>query len=111
MTTTVQKYNLAGLLIALAGILQISTLLWQGWNDATKMLLIIGLVLIGIGLLVRGHRRWAAYFGYIFALIGAIYAFALFGSSGAKLFWGVVMVINLVAAYFLFRILWAPKKA
>ncbi|NNE57352.1 MAG: hypothetical protein HKN36_04530 [Hellea sp.] len=104
-----QKYKMAGLLLALSGILHILLIFLGG---PMKMLIIAGLALIIAGLGVRSGKRWMAYIGYVLALIAAIIAFALFGSGASgKLVWAVILLVNALAAILLFRILWAPKQA
>ena len=105
-----RNYDIAGAFVMPSGLLYIPVFLLDSWNFQTKFLLIFGLILLATGLLLRGRYRWLAYVAYILSLFGLLVSLVCMGTSPVGAWWwGIVMLLQALAVYNLFRILWAPK--
>lgn len=105
-----RDYDIAGAFVMLSGLLYVPLFSMEGWGPRTKGFLIIGLILIALGLWLRGRRRWLAYACYFLMLFGILGTlFAMSTSSVATWWWGLIILLKVLAAFWLFRILWADK--
>jgi len=105
-----RNYDVAGAFVMLAGLLHIPLFLLDGWNGQTKFFLIYGIIFLTMGLVLRRRYRWLAYIAYILTLIGLLITLISMGTSSIGAWWWlIIMALQAVAVYKLFRILWAPK--
>lgn len=105
-----RNYDVAGAFVMLSGLLYLPVFLLEGLGPRTKVFIGLGIVLIALGLWVRGRRRWLAYILYVlmlFVFLGTLIAMGT--SSIGAWWWVIILVLNLLAIYHLFRILWADK--
>jgi len=109
-----RNYDIAGAFVMLSGLLHLPLVVLEGWNAQTKFFLIMGLIWIGMGLWLRGRHRWLAYIAYILVLIGAVINFAAMGNTSiGSWWWLLILIMDFLAIFHLFKILWAnnPAKA
>jgi len=105
-----RNYDIAGAFIMLSGMLYIPLFLLEGWDVRTKSFLFLGVILLAIGLLLRGRRRWLAYVAYVLILISMLVTLIGMGTSSIGAWWWVIiMILQVLGVYHLFRLLWAPK--
>jgi len=64
-----RNYDIAGAFVMLSGLLYVPVFLLEGMGPRTKFFILLGIVLIGLGLWLRGRRRWLAYILYIVMLV------------------------------------------
>ncbi len=103
-----RNYDFAGAFVMLSGLFHLPLFLIEGTSPHTKLMFFVGLVWMGIGLWLRGRHRWLAYIAFVLMLFGAVYAFAQFGGTW---WWWLIFLMDILAVYYLFRILWPNKKA
>lgn len=105
-----RNYDIAGAFVMLSGLLYMPVFLLESWNGRTKAFLILGLVFLILGLVLRKRHRWLAYIVYVLTLIGMLITFIAMGTSeiGAW-WWAIIMILQVLGVYHLFRLLWAPK--
>ena len=103
-----RNYDIAGAFVMLAGLFSLPPILIEGWTGRTQFFLIMGLIWIGLGLFLRGRRRWSAYVAYLLSLLG--FLVTLIG-KGESWWWWLIIILHALAAFHLFRILWADKPA
>lgn len=105
-----RNYDFAGAYVMLSGLLYLPIFLLESWNGRTQAFLIFGLFFILLGWFLRGRRRWLAYIAYILSLLALLVTFIAMGTSAIGAWWWVlIMILQALAIFSLFRILWVPK--
>ncbi len=104
-----RHYDIAGAFVMLSGLFHLPLFWLEGLSPRTKALFVIGILWIVMGLLLRRRHRWLAYVAFIAMLIGVVASIASF-STGIWM-WYLIFLMDLLAAIFLFRILWANNPA
>jgi len=105
-----RNYDFAGAFVMLSGLLHLPLGLLEGWTPRTKVFLVYGLVFLVMGLVLRKRYRWLAYVAYVLLLIGMLVTLVSMGTSNLGIwYWMIIMALQAIAVYKLFRILWAPK--
>ena len=105
-----RNYDIAGAFVMLSGLLYIPVFLLEGWDGRTKAFIAIGLFFLVTGLILRQRRRWLAYVMYVLMLVALIVSLVSMGTSSIGAWWWIlIMILQALAVYHLFRILWSPK--
>ena len=105
-----RNYDIAGAFVMLSGLLYIPIFMLESWNTRTQAFLVMGLFFLIAGLVLRKRHRWLAYVLYVLCLVAILVTLIAMGTSTIGTWWWVVlMLIQVLAVYNLFRILWAPK--
>lgn len=105
-----RNYDFAGLFVMLSGLLYIPVFLLDSWNTQTKFFVVFGIVTLLLGLALRGRYRWLAYIVYVVMLVGMLITLISMGTSPVGLWWwALIMLLQALAVFKLFGILWAPK--
>ncbi len=105
-----RNYDIAGAFIMLSGLLYIPLFLLEGWSARTQGFLVFGLFFLVLGLLLRGRRRWLAYIAYVLTLIAMLVTLIAMGTSSIGAWWWMlIMILQVIGVFHLFRLLWAPK--
>lgn len=105
-----RNYDFAGAFVMLSGLLYLPVFLLESWNGRTQAFVILGLFFILLGWFLRGRRRWLAYIAYVLTLLALLVTFVAMGTSSIGAWWWVlVMLLQALSIFSLFKILWAPK--
>ena len=108
---TQRLYQNAGMLLLASAALHILVILFSGGTYLMQML-VAAVLWGGLGYLLLGQRRWAAYLAFIGMLCGIIAALGIGMSEFGIVKWLflAILVFDLAAAVMLFRILWRSKE-
>lgn len=105
-----RNYDFAGLFVMLSGLLYIPVFLLDSWNGQTKFFMIFGVIVLLMGLILRGRYRWLAYVAYMMSLVGMLVTLVAMGTSPVGIWWwAIIMILQFLAVFKLFGIIWAPK--
>jgi len=105
------NYEWAGLFLILSGILHLPIMIWAGVAGFGTQMAVTGVIWILIGLGLRKHIRGLPYLAFLLMLIGLIYVFAIVGSGPVPSWlWLGIGAADLLAAIFLFRVIWSKYR-
>lgn len=91
----------------LSGLFHLPLFWLEGISPRTKALFVIGILWIIMGLMLRRRHRWLAYVAFFLMLVGIV---ASVMSLGTGLWWWYLIgLMDVLAAFYLFRILWADR--
>jgi len=102
------NYNMAGLFLIISGVLHLPIPLLAGFWQKPIMLAITGVVWIVLGLQLRKQNRYLPCLVYVLTLVGMIASMTgLFSNLGPNWLWWMIFAADLLAAVFLFRLIWS----
>ncbi len=101
-------YNKAGLFMIISGILHLPIPFLAGFKTQALILAGFGIAWILVGLGLRRKNRFLPCMAYVFMLVGMIASMAsLNGGVGPNWLWWLIFLADLLAAFFLFRLIWS----
>ena len=105
------NYERAGLFLIISGLLHLPIMFWAGLAGFGTQMAIAGVIWILIGLGLRKHIRGLPYLAFLLMLFGLIYVFATLGSGPVPTWWWLLIgAADLLAALFLFRVIWSKYR-
>jgi len=107
---TISNYKTAGLFLIISGILHIPMFLVGGVTDKTIQMAVVGVVWILLGIGLRRQMKYLAGICFALMLFGLVASMAgLNAGPVPNWWWWLIFLVDLIAAIFLFRIIWAKK--
>lgn len=107
---TASNYKNAGLFLIISGLLHIPMFLVGGFTAKTIQMAVVGVVWILLGLGLRRHMKYLPCIVYALMLMGVCAALSgLYAGPVPNWWWWLIFLADLIAAVFLFRIIWSKK--
>ena len=109
---TVSNYNIAGLFLIISGILHIPMFLVGGISQKAIGLAVIGILWIVLGIGLRRQKTYLPCLVYVLMLFGVIASLASLNAGPVpNWWWWLIFLADLIAAIFLFRIIWSRRTS
>jgi len=109
-TRTISNYKNAGLFLIISGILHLPMFVTGGFTQKTIVMFFVGIVWILLGVGLRRQKTFLPCIVYVLMLVGVVASLAGMNAGPVpNWWWGLIFLADLLAAIFLFRIIWSKK--